>query len=228
MFLIKKFIRLTIVFISGLIGIIALYLIIALTLSHIPVNSHFKETPNGIEIFVRSNGVHTNFILPAWSEVVNWTAYLPYNHFEAVDSSFKYISFGWGDKGFYINTPTWADLTFSTAFKAIFFLGNGAMHVNYHRNKPIEGNLCKRLMISEMEYLKLTNYIKGSFKTDNSGKFIPIKHPGYSQYDCFYEAYGTFSFLKTCNVWVGKGLKKAGVKIGFWTPFDFSVLNSLK
>ena len=228
MFLIKKFLRLTALFISGLICAVVLYLIIALTLSHIPVNSHFKETPNGVEIFISSNGVHTNFVLPAQSEVMDWTAYLPYNHFEAVDSSFKYISFGWGDKGFYINTPTWADLTFETAFKAIFFLGNGAMHIDYHKYKPGEKDLCKRLMISEMEYLELTDFIKSSFKTDNSGKFIPINHPGYSQYDCFYEAKGTFSFLKTCNVWVGKGLKQAGVKTVFWTPFDFSVLNSLK
>lgn len=225
--LLKKFIRLTLVLLSGLILAIALYLIIALILSKIPVNSNFKETPNGIEIFVQSNGVHTNFIIPAQSEYVDWTPHLPYDQFEEVDSSFKYISFGWGDKDFYMNTPTWADLTVATALKALFFMGTGAMHINYIQNKPGKSDLCKRLMISKTEYMTLINYINGTFKTDNSDKFIPIKHPGYSQYDCFYEANGTFSFLKTCNVWVGEGLKKAGIKTSFWTPFDFSVLNSL-
>lgn len=223
----KKFIRLNLVLITGLVFAITLYFIIALILSNIPLNSNFKETPAGIEIFVQSNGVHTNFILPSQSEFMDWTAHLPYNQFEEVDSTFKYISFGWGDKNFYMNTPTWADLTFSTAFKAIFFFGSGAMHINYIQNKPSENDLCKRLMLSETEYLKLINYIKNSFITDSSGKFIQIKHPGYSQYDCFYEAKGTFSFLKTCNVWVGEGLKKAGIQTSFWTPFDFSVLNSL-
>lgn len=223
----QKFIRLTLLLIAGLIFVIVLYLIIALILSHITVNSNFKETPNGIEIFVQSNGVHTNFVLPSKSEFTDWTPLLPYDQFEAVDSSFKYISFGWGDKDFYIKTPTWADLTVATALKAIFFLGNGAMHISYIRNKPGESDLCKRLMISKMEYMTLINYINGTFKTDNLGEFIPIKHPGYSQYDCFYEAKGTFSFLKTCNVWVGEGLKKAGIQTSFWTPFYFSVLNSL-
>lgn len=228
MFIIKKFIRLLLVFVSGLIFTIALYLITSLILSHIPVNSNFKETPNETEIFVLSNGIHINFILPAKSEVIDWTPLLPYANFETVDSTYKFISFGWGDKDFYINTPTWADLKFTIAFKAIFFLGNGAMHINYMRNKPAAGTIFKRLRISKTEYMKLTDYIKSSFKTDNTGKFIPIKHPGYSQYDCFYEAKGSFSFLKTCNVWVGEGLKKSGVKIGYWTPFDFSVLNSIK
>lgn len=223
----KKFIRLSLVSIAGMICAIALYLIIALILSQIPVNSDFKETPNGIEIFVQSNGVHTNFVLPAKSEFIDWTPLLPYDQFEEVDSTFKYISFGWGDKDFYMNTPTWADLTLKTALKAIFFLGNGAMHINYIQNKPGESELCKRLLISKMEYMTLINYINGTFKKDNSGKFIPIKHPGYSQYDCFYEAKGPFSFLKTCNVWVGEGLKNAGIQTSFWTPFDFSVLNSL-
>lgn len=227
MFLIKKLLRLTIAIITGVVIAIALYIITALILSHIPVNSNFKETPGGIEIFVRSNGVHTNFVLPAKTGIIDWTPYLPYDHFEEVDSSFKFISFGWGSKDFYIKTPTWADLTFATAFKALFFLSSGAMHIDYDKNKPEENDLCKRLIISEMEYQQLINYIKRSFETDGSGKFIPINHPGYSQHDCFYEANGTFSFLKTCNVWVGKGLKTAGIITSLWTPFDFSVLNSI-
>lgn len=228
MLLIKKFIRFIVFLITGLCCLIAFYLVTALILSQIPVNSNFEETPGGIEIFVHSNGVHTSFVLPVQSQERVWSLYIPYNHFENVDSTFKYISFGWGDKDFYINTPTWSDLTFIVAFKAIFFLGNSAMHVNYYKNKPAEKELYKRLMISKMEYSRLINYIDKSFEIDTIGKFIPIKHPGYSQYDCFYEAKGRFSFLKTCNVWLGQGLKYAGIKTGFWTPFEFSVLNSIK
>ena len=32
----------------------------------------------------------------------------------------KFVSFGWGDKNFYANTPTWKDVTFSVGFKALF------------------------------------------------------------------------------------------------------------
>jgi len=30
----------------------------------------------------------------------------------------KYVSFGWGDKEFYINTLEWKDITFKIAFEA--------------------------------------------------------------------------------------------------------------
>ena len=226
--LLKKLLLAFAITLSAFIGVVAVYILIALTLSHLTVNADQKKQSSGIEIFVQSNGVHTDFVLPAKTHIIDWTEHLPFNHFENVDTSFKNISFGWGDQGFHINTPTWSDLTFATAFKSIFFLGKGAMHINYHKNQPMERVLCKRLIISDAQYLLLTNYIKASFKVDVNGEFIPIQHPGYSQYDCFYEAHGTFSFLKTCNVWTGKGLRKAGIKTVLWTPFDFSVLNSLE
>ena len=40
------------------------YLAAALGLGFLPVNSGFRPTPGGTEIFVCSNGVHTDFVLP--------------------------------------------------------------------------------------------------------------------------------------------------------------------
>ena len=47
------------------------------------------------------------------------------------DSTAEYLAFGWGDKGFYLDTPEWSDLKASTAFKAAFALGNSAMHTTF-------------------------------------------------------------------------------------------------
>jgi uncharacterized protein (TIGR02117 family) len=211
----------------AIVVIVLLYMLSAFICSRIAVNDDFVQADDGVTIYVESNGVHTDIVVPAQHKLADWTSLLPYEHFENVDASFEYIAFGWGDKGFYLDTPTWADLKFSTAFKAVFFLSSTAMHVTYKRNAPKESELSRRITISGEQYEKLIAYIKSSFQVSSSNSFIPITHPGYSRTDCFYEAIGTYSFLKTCNVWTGEGLDAAGVRVGWWTPFDSSVFNEL-
>ncbi|MFY7877715.1 MAG: DUF2459 domain-containing protein, partial [Pirellula sp.] len=31
------------------------------------------------------------------------------------------------------------------------------------------------------------------------------------------EAKGSYHLFRTCNVWAGAGLKKAGIRVGYWT-----------
>jgi uncharacterized protein (TIGR02117 family) len=131
---------------------------------------------------------------------------------------------GWGDKGFYIDTPTWEDLKASTAFKAAFGLGSTAMHISFRKAPPRPGELCKKLILSEKQYQLLVKYIQSSFRM-KEGKPELIKHPGYSEQDCFYEANGSYSMFRTCNVWTGNGLRTIGNRIGSWTPFHRGVLD---
>ena len=44
-------------------------------------------------------------------------------------------------------------------------------------------------------------------------------------WDAFYDATGRYSAVRTCNEWVGEGLRRAGVRVGRWTPFPVTVLN---
>ena len=62
---------------------------------------------------------------------IDWSQKFLYEDTVAKDSTLRYIAIGWGDKGFYLDTPTWADLKFSTAFKAAFWLGNSAIHTTF-------------------------------------------------------------------------------------------------
>jgi uncharacterized protein (TIGR02117 family) len=227
MIYLKKSIRFLLRFLLGFVCFVIIYLCMAWLLPHFKANPSFVESSQGVEIFIQSNGVHTDFVLPVKNDKMDWSKYLPYADFEKADSTFKYISLGWGDKGFFIGTPTWADLKFSTAFKAAFALSSTAMHVSYKRYKPNTDELCKRLIISEKQYQSLIDYIQSSFQHYNK-KCIAIDHPGYSDFDCFYEANGTYSLFKTCNVWTGEGLKRSGIKVGVWTPFHKGVLNSIE
>jgi uncharacterized protein (TIGR02117 family) len=186
-----------------------------------------EQGDNGIEIYIQSNGIHTDFVMPVKNDLINWNKMLPCSDFDLVDSSFKYIAVGWGDKGFFLGTPTWADFKFSTGFNAAFGLGSTAMHVAYKRNIPKINESCKKLIISKEQYAKLITYILNSFKADDR-KPILINHAGYTRCDKFYEAKGIYSLFNTCNVWTGDGLRYMETNIGAWTPFQGGIIDHFK
>lgn len=214
-------------FLLGIIAFIPLYLFFAWLMPYIKVNTSFKNATDGIEIFVQSNGVHTDIIMPIETSEITWNELLPYSDFVNVNSDYNYVAIGWGDKGFFLDTPTWDDLTFSTAFKAAFGLGRSAMHVTYKYKTPRLTDDCKKIMITKEQYQKLIKTILESFELKNE-KPIWINHKGYTQQDCFYEAKGTYSMFKTCNVWTGNTLKSAEIKIGLWTPFESGIVGHMK
>lgn len=225
--MIKIIFRYLLRILSGIAILILTWLFAAFLLPYFRTSPEIVKEKKIHTIFIRSNGVHTDFVMPVKSDFINWNELLPYSDFKNADETFEYISFGWGDKGFYINTPTWADLKFSTAFNAAFGLGGTAMHVTYNRAEPKENEKCKKLQISDRQYKLLINYIKGSFQKKDS-KFILIDHAGYYDNDRFYEAHGTYNFIKTCNVWTGRGLKTIGEKTGIWTPLAKSILQNIE
>lgn len=214
-------------FLLGFIAFILLYLLFAWLLPYVQVNSSFKNATEGIEIYVQSNGVHTDIIMPIQTEQIKWNELLPYSDFVNVNSNYNYVAVGWGDKGFFLDTPTWDDLTFSTAFKAAFGLGTTAMHITYKYKTPKLTESCKKVIITKGQYQKLIEAILESFELKD-GKPIWINHNGYTQQDCFYEAHGTYSMFKTCNVWTGNTLKAAEIKMGWWTPLESGIVGHME
>ena len=213
---------------ATLLALLASYGAAALILPRIPVNDAARRSSErGATVFVESNGVHADFVLPARACGIDWTARLPAEWFEAVDGTFGWIAIGWGDKGFYLETPTWSDLEFGTAFRAAFFLSSAAMHVTWLRDAPLPGPRCRRLDLTEEQYRALAAYVLGSFALDETGRPRRIDHPGYTAHDRFFDATGTYSFIHTCNEWTGAGLRRIGVRTGLWTPFAADVLRHL-
>lgn len=195
---------------------IALYFSAYLICSNIVLNQKSDKNTD-IEIFISSNEVHTDLIFPVKTNYIHWDTVFQPKSFKAVDSSFEYVAMGWGDKGFYIETPTWADLKASTAFKAVFFLSSSAMHVCYHK-KIQTGTYTKSIKITSSQYQKLIAYYQSTLLRSNQNIQL-IKNKGYTAFDNFYEAKGTYSFLKTCNVFTNDALKSAGIKAPIWSPF---------
>ncbi|MFZ1891075.1 MAG: DUF2459 domain-containing protein [Formosimonas sp.] len=100
-------------------ALIAVYFVIAFLLVLFPENIHQRASESSIEAYVRSNGVHTDVVLPIRSADVDWTVYFPMTDTQTAPLDAAYIAIGWGDKEFYLNTPNWSDLTLSRALSAL-------------------------------------------------------------------------------------------------------------
>lgn len=214
--------------IGGILGFVILYVIFAYFIPMIPVQAEETKDPKTIEAYILTNGVHTDLVVPTQSEFIDWSQKIPFSNTKGKKQGYKYTSFGWGDKGFYLDTPTWADLKFSTAFKAAFWMSDSAMHVSFY-NTMKEADDCKKIMLTAQQYKNLIQFIDAKFDKDAKGNYVLIPTDAvYGDNDAFYDATGKYSFLTTCNTWANDGLKVAGQKAALWTPSDFGIFQHYK
>ena len=111
--------------------LLLILLVVAIVLvGLIPVNNDFESTPDGIEILLVSSAIHADIVLPIKTEAIDWRERFPAECFVGDTSGATHVAIGWGDKGFFIDTPTWADLRFSTAANALLWPSGTCMHVS--------------------------------------------------------------------------------------------------
>jgi len=216
--IIEKFLKYTAIFVLSLMT----YLLIVNLLSFVSVNEDSAENNQEIPIYILTNGVHTDVVLPLKNEHYDWTNQLKPEHTKAKDSTYQYAALGWGDKGFYLETPTWADLKTSTALKAALGFSTTAMHVTFYKDLK-ENKSCKKIQISLENYQNLIAFINESFQT-KSRDFLKIETEAvYGKHDVFYEANGSYSLFYTCNSWANQALKAANQKAALWTISDSGI-----
>lgn len=202
-------------FILAFFSIYALWVLLGMT---IPVNRFAISNGEQITCYVLSNGMHTDICIPVKMENHDVFTFIDTNDFHAPIRQRKYIAFGWGDQGFYLDTPTWDELKMSTALKAMFLPSKTAMHVAL-MEKPIENERCKKVLVAKRGgYDSLLHYIKASFASNESQPSLLIPNRGYWNNDNFYHANGSYHLWETCNSWTNKGLQIAGVKTA-WDAF---------
>jgi len=192
------------------------YLIVSLILTSITIDRKVDSKISDKSIYLSTNGVHLNIVLPKKNIDSSLLSGIKHNQTD------NYLSFGWGDENFYINTPTWGDLTFKNAFRAMFLKSSTLMHVARYKQKQTDWIEIK---INESELQKLNAYLQNTFESNESGMKIILENKGYSSIDDFYKSKGSYSCFKTCNSWVNTGFKESGLKSCLWTPFDFGLLN---
>jgi uncharacterized protein (TIGR02117 family) len=221
--LIRRIIRYLLVSIFSFIVLTGIYLLAAWTFSRIVIA---PESPGegDITAYLITNGVHTDIAVPLRTAVMDWNSCLPVSNTSGNDSSVHYIALGWGDKGFYLETPTWNDLKFSTAFNAVFGLDHSAVHATYYRNLR-ENTDCRMMHLTEEEYRRFITYVFSSLTLDKDSLPEYIKTTAvYGKNDAFYEANGSYNLFRTCNTWTNTALKVSGQKACFWTPFESGLM----
>lgn len=222
----KKYLRKTTksiaIFLEVFIAFLFFYATIAMYGAIIPTGE--VKTKGDLYIYVQSNGIHTDVCLPTFSEGVNWLTFLPKEDYTN-NLEFDFVTIGWGDKGFFLDTPTWAELKVSTALSAAFLPSTTAMHVKYS-GEPKVSETRKKVYLNRKAYLKMVKYIKKSFHTKNNEVEL-IGGKGYSNDDNFYEANKSYHMFRTCNRWTNRALKEANIKTGVFALFPNGIISHL-
>lgn len=197
-----------------------LYVVLALTALAWPVKPATAPGGDAIEAYVISNGVHTDLVLPLRGGGVDWTVLFAPSHAQAAPADAEFVAIGWGDREFYLHTPTWADLTLPRALGALLGRHPAALHVSWLQRDQLPAGQTWRLPVSTAQHAQLLRHVQRSLP---QGKAQPIAGAHYHAQDAFYEATGHYNLMRTCNEWTAEALRAAGVAVPPWAPLDFGV-----
>lgn len=141
-----------------LIRLVMVYVIIVLV-GLIPINNDFIPAEDGIQIYVVSNEVHADIIVPIQTETIDWSEEFNGATFAGDVSGMTHVAIGWGDKGFFLETETWDDFKLSVAANALLLPSESCVHVSftnpeYHRDAAT-------VSVSQAQYQSLVEFING-------------------------------------------------------------------
>ena len=100
-------------------GIASLTVVIGFALagwigSAIPRNVDWQEPDPAwsttIEILVGTNGIHTEIAMPLMTPEKDWRPVFPVNDIADRSRPYTHVAVSWGERAFFIETPTWADV----------------------------------------------------------------------------------------------------------------------
>ena len=185
----------------------------------IPVNPPAPPPADGVALMVASNGVHTMLIVPVANQDADWRADFPASDLRAPQRPYTHLGIGWGDKQFYLETATWADVSWRTPVDVIAGGGESLLHADHMVNPAPHANR-RVLVVSHAQYRGLVAAIRAQ-------RAPGPRIAGYGDDDAFYPARETYTPWRTCNVWMGRILRDQGVRMGAWTPFAGGVMRWL-
>jgi len=187
--------------------------------TRIAVNGGADPDAGDIDVYLVSNGVHVDIWVPAQRPERDWVAWLP-NDVPLQPGG--YVAFGWGDREFFLEVPTWDDLTLAIALRGALLPTPSAMHVLAFYGPPRIDDSVHRLSITAQQYTDLIAFIDSGFGLDADGRPVLLDHPGYKWNDRFFDVSAHYHLFSTCNVWTNSAVKAMGQKAALWAPFERS------
>ncbi|MCM0591147.1 MAG: TIGR02117 family protein [Gloeotrichia echinulata IR180] len=181
-----------------------------------------------VDICVANRGIHSDIIVPTRNYVFDWTIYISLDRIGGIDNyhDYKYLSFGWGERDFYMTTPTLAYLNLSTTFRALFLPTPSIIYVQGYQLIPDYLEV-KCIKVNQTDYLNLMEFIQATFEQDAQGRKIRLGN-GHTANAGFYAAVGSYSILRNCNTWTAEGLRKADVNTPLWDGLPAGIMLHLR
>ncbi|SDY89084.1 TIGR02117 family protein [Hymenobacter psychrophilus] len=206
------------------------FIFLLMTGAAVPVNRQFRQTPGGVPVFVVSNGIHTDLVLPVRDPQTghNWLAQLNQPTLTARFGRYRYVGFGWGNEGFFLGsmggrTPgpgavVWALLPSKTL-----------VHASFYPTAPDSGAWVVPLQVSAAQYQRLVAHVRAALAAPDSVGRQPLRQAtGYGAADFFFRARGRYHALRTCNDWTTRGLRRAGIRAPLKSPLAASVMHQAR
>ena len=161
-----------------------------------------KQAVDGeIPVYVVTHGWHTGIAMRAAD--IDFARWRPLPHPERA----KYIEIGWGDRDYY---PA-PGFNLWYGFKALAWPTPSVLHVTGFNEPPARyfpASEVVELHLARAGFERLLAYITASFEADPA----PIAASLYAS-GAFYPSREKFHLFKTCNVWVARALRAAGIEV---------------
>ena len=160
--------------------------------------------------------IHYDFLLPLDAQTREHFAFLRADGFDLDHQQAQWLVMGWGGRDFYTTTGTYRDVNARAVWRGV--TGDASvMRVDLAGDLPTDLR-SRPLNMTAAQYTALVDAIANSF---DGSPAIAIN--GYNDFDSFYPARGRFDITRTCNDWVGRMIRAAGLRFGVWTPMAASV-----
>jgi uncharacterized protein (TIGR02117 family) len=180
---------------------IVLLLCLTTLLQGCATSANERGAQGEIPVYVVTHGWHAGIAMHATE--IDFARWRPLPH----PAGARYLEVGWGDRDYYPapGFNAWY------AFKALFWPTASVLHVTGFDEPPgrrFPESEVVELRLSRAGFERLLAYIAASFEPDAA----PIAPSLYAT-GAFYPSREKFHLFKTCNVWVARALREAGIEV---------------
>jgi uncharacterized protein (TIGR02117 family) len=176
------------------------------TSPHFSVSGYSPNNSSNYQIYFIKQNWHTAIVFDV--NDLDSQTFREFNYFK----DYRMIDIGWGDEEFY----QYPGFDSGLAFKALFYATPSTLRVEgINLSKEEYFNLSEiviELVITDEQFKKICDYINKTFLEDDAGNTSILSRSGAGKI-IFYKANGSYHLFNTCNTWLAKGLKEAGIEI---------------
>ncbi|QFT91303.1 hypothetical protein FIU86_00485 [Roseovarius sp. THAF9] len=208
----------------AILALICLYLVSAVAGALVPGPLSPNPSADGgppIEIRMVAGPIHYDLLLPLTPRTQARFFHLEKAGLLLSDPKAEWLVIGWGSRAFYTHEGSYSDVPAATLWRAM--TGDDAVLRADVIGPLPRGYDSPRLMLTPAQYSGLMTAILQQLAPNADDDATPLSALGFTDTDIFFEATGRFHIFRTCNTWISRTLRSAGIPFGAWTPTPYAV-----